>query len=687
MRTAMRTVSVSEVQLALADPSNEADITAAVALGNRARDTLGFMPVGGYRAAAARQGLLLAREGDNVVGYALFAVAHGRVRLTHLCVEQGHRRRGIARAMVDWISERHRDLAGILVRCRHDYGLGDVWIALGFSQLSEAPGRSRERRAVVRWWRDHGHPNLFTRPPETVLVRASVDLNVLRDLTDASRPEAPASLALVGDQLSDRLELVRTPALDAEIDRLPADLRGPCIREAERLASRRGSQTDVADLRQALLAAARLAHPEFPENDRDEQDLRHVAESIAAGVTVFTTHDVRLMKTLGPAAEEHGLRILHPADVIVHIDELVRAEAYRPAALLRTSLQQRLIGTGQERQLGVLATAREKPSALEKRARGLAASGVDRVGVFAERDDLLAAFASVTERGVLTVPLLRVANGAHADTLARQLLFMLRERARDAGAAVIRITDPCSSPQVVLAAASDGFLKDAGGYYAFVIDVAGNAAEVAHRAVQAADLASVPRPAALRPHLPAPVAAEIERLWWPAKILDSSVPTYVVPIQQSFSVDLLGKPEGLLLRETGLGLSRERVYYRSAAGPQPKAPARVLWYMSGSRGRGLLPAGVIACSHLDEVVTGSASALHSRFRHLGVWSIRQIEEAARGGQVQALSFANTELFPRTIGLRRLRALGALHGEHTTPQAPVEISTDLFTALYQEGRGV
>ena len=45
--------------------------------------------------------------------------------------------------------------------------------------------------------------------------------------------------------------------------------------------------------------------------------------------------------------------------------------------------------------------------------------------------------------------------------------------------------------------------------------------------------------------MPAQVAAELERQWWPAKILDSQLPTFMIPIQPRYASDLLGTPSTL----------------------------------------------------------------------------------------------------------------------------------------------
>src|ERR1700684_911692 len=80
-----------------------------IALGDRSRKTLGFLPRAGFMQAAASGTLLAAIRDGQVVGYALFALPRQVVRLNHLCVEESVRGSGVARHLVDSISEKHAD--------------------------------------------------------------------------------------------------------------------------------------------------------------------------------------------------------------------------------------------------------------------------------------------------------------------------------------------------------------------------------------------------------------------------------------------------------------------------------------------------------------------------------------------------------------------------------------------------
>ncbi|WP_166351006.1 GNAT family N-acetyltransferase [Phytoactinopolyspora limicola] len=680
-----------DIQLVVAGAQDVAAIEAAIALGNASRSTLGHMPFAAYYDATLRGCLVLARLGNRVVGYALFGLARNRVRLSHLCVEVDFRGHGIARRLVEHIRREHSDHLGILARCRHDYGLGELWISLGFSQLSEQPGRSKEGYPVVSWWLDHGHPNLFSTEPATTLVRAAIDLNVLRDFVDPTRADADETRALRADHLTDQLELVRTAALDIEINEMQGPLRAACTQHAQQFRRVNSSgQRRVSDIEDQLRQDAQIADPGYPHGPQDELDVRHVAEAAAAGLNVLTTRDQRLTTLLGPPSERLGLRIVRPVDVIIHIDELARAEAYRPAALLNTSYSERLVGSGQDGLATALADIAngERPQQLLRKLRALGMAGHDRMGVYDSNGQLVAVFSAIELGYTLEVPLLRVSNNAVGDTLARQLLFRLRERAHSARTPILRITDPHMSRHAQMAAIVDGFrTADNNDLYTFVLGTAGPADSVEYDAAGAARRAGVPEPASLRSGMPAVAAATLERTWWPVKIVDSDLANYLIPIQQRFSADLLGMPNTLIPRNDALGLAIERVYYRSPGGARPAAPARLLWYMSEG-GRGVSrPASVIACSQLDTVVDGDPRELHSRFQHLGVWRQESVERASRNGRVQALRFTHTEVFLNPISRQRFRQLSLTHGSsNRAPQGPRRISTALFTALYAEGRG-
>lgn len=179
------------------------------------------------------------------------------------------------------------------------------------------------------------------------------------------------------------------------------------------------------------------------------------------------------------------------------------------------------------------------------------------------------------------------------------------------------------------------------------------------------------------PRLPAQRAAELERLFWPLKITDSQLLTWVVPIRSTWASRLFNSPESLELRSDKLGISREHVYYNSGRTPLD-APARILWYRSGRQHGG---GQLFACSRLEQVLHGDPDELHKRFSYLGVLGIGDVREvASRRGEVQALRFADTELFPRPVSLDTYRRISG-HSTETFIGAR-RVSASVFAALYR-----
>lgn len=99
-----------------------------------------------------------------------------------------------------------------------------------------------------------------------------------------------------------------------------------------------------------------------------------------------------------------------------------------------------------------------------------------------------------------------------------------------------------------------------------------------------------------------------------------------------FSSDLVGVPVGLWRRDDDLCLNREHVYYRIPGTQRLKSPARILWYTSKGGKSVAQAAAVVDSSQLDAVHVGPPNELHSRFQHLGVWSLTDMTKAAASGE-------------------------------------------------------
>ncbi|MFI2077658.1 GNAT family N-acetyltransferase [Streptomyces triculaminicus] len=664
-------------------------IDAAVALGDRYTKTLGLMTPPAYQKMAEEEGLLVAVEQGEVVGYALFGLPKRspHVRLAHLCVPEEHRGKGIARALIRAICDRHPQRLGIKAKCRRDYGLSGMWTNLGFIARGEVRGRSREGKILDGWWLDMGHPDLFQDVESDALLIVAVDHGVFADLCGMEPArEAAESQTLEAGWLSDLVELACSPQVLQEIRDIPDTTERQHQRAAVNGLRQLSPMAEAVAQRKAeLLQAARGALGDLPEGAG--RCLQYVAEASCAGVQVLATRDPLLAQLADIAWEAARVRVVAPSAVTLHVDELRQAQVYRPADLMGTEFRTGEVAYGAEEELGAFfdQTGGDDGSAFVERLKSLATDTVlwRREMLRDGEGHPVALYVWAVDGCTLTVPVLRTASHPLEESLARQLLFSLKRHGRECGAQIVRISDVCPSPVAQAAAGDDGFFEHKGSLVALLVDVCGTAEKVGLAACAIARELGV-NVASLQAGLPAEVASTVERAWWPAKVTDSLMPSFTVPIEPRWSTELFNVPAMLLPRNDALGISREHVYYRSSGRRKESVPARLLWYVSKGVG-GQEGQMVIGSSRLDEVIVDTPDALFSKFEHLGVYGRDEVRRAADStGRAMALRFSDTEIFPKPVTLRRLSALAASLGLPLSLISLSKISNELFRTVYEEG---
>ena len=180
----------------------------------------------------------------------------------------------------------------------------------------------------------------------------------------------------------------------------------------------------------------------------------------------------------------------------------------------------------------------------------------------------------------------------------------------------------------------------------------------------------------------------IEDAIWPAKVAETAIPSYVVPIRPIWAAQLFDTSlaeDRLFPADPMLLFRSENVYYSAASCASIEAPARLLWYVShdtripGSK-------AIRAASSLTEVTTGPAKNVYRRFRRLGVYKWADVAEIARDdGGVSALRFGNTETLQRPILWDELQTtLRDLENRKNQFQRPTRINTATYDTLYRQG---
>ncbi|MBB5808826.1 GNAT superfamily N-acetyltransferase/predicted nucleic acid-binding protein [Saccharothrix ecbatanensis] len=674
--------------------SDTVTIEHLVELGNKSRKTLGLLPRAAYHEAAARGHVLSARSNGELVGYALFRLPRNEVVLTHLCVAREHRRSGVAHHLVDAVSKRYPWRQGLRAKCRDDYAdIQRVWRGLGFSQLGRARGRGDDNAPMTVWWRDHGHPNLFTPVDEPTVLTVAIDTNILMDLhTRKSHAQAERSQVLLAPDVADRIEKVVPHGLERDIERHPAELRRRLLDAAARYRRPHGFPSKAEQLYNTLSEAVNAKFKNHAPTQQDLGDLWQIAETAAAGVKVFLTWDERLRTTIVPLLLEmntdpelSGLRVIDPDHLVIHLDELTDAAAYRPRVLAGSRFSTELADSDSE---SILLTFLDRPGGetkqdLKTRLQRLAQLPRSHSIIRDTSGTPVGCYASIMDGQVLRTPLLRIADHGDADTIARHLLWTLRLTARAEGAKVVRIDDPYLSPLAARAASHESYQHVHDAWYAWVIDTAGSGLDVSATVTSARGLANLDAAALLSPSLPADAAAQYERTWWPAKITDSALPHYAVAIQPRWSAELFGEPQTLTPRSTTLALGREHVYYRTGRPSTLKAPGRILWYLTKHpmNGQGRF----IGTSLLDAIETGSPEDLYAKLAHYGVFTLDDVRKVAdRQQQAQALRLSYTEMFHRPVYWDEYMKLRTHPDNPKRIQAPVRMPQATFAAIYAMG---
>ena len=635
-----------------------------LALHKAAKNHLGFLPDEGFRDRAAADTLLATLDAGRVLGYVLFDLRRNHVKIVHLCVCAEARGRGIARALIEEVADRYSDLSGIVLACRRDYPADSLWPRLGFTPLTDRPGRSNAGHLLTTWLRDHGHPNLFSELP-TDREFVAIDQMVLEDLT-VVRPHGPESVHLTEDWVGELIELCVTDQVFQETHECEDEQLRKRLRSSAQ--KRRHIARGAIPPQSLLSELARLA-PGAGQGDH-----RHLALAILGGASYFVTRDVPLLESADLIAEQKSISVLWPHELIDALDRSRRYGIYEPAALQGTAISEAPLSV---EQLNGFAAALLNYGAGERIARmrselRQAFANPDRevIALRSRSGTILGGLIRAREPGSLRLELLRVSGrDARAKALARQLVFAQRQLAAAERIAEVEVADANLAATAIGALEAEGFHK---------------AEQSWSCSVRRGILDCKELPIAERDQLG---AAARERASWPLKVTGAGVPTFMISIEPAWAemlFDTVLAGATLLPREEGLGLSREHVYYRGASRPvslQP--PSRILWYVKG--GRHGHPEGELrATSQLAQVMRGPAGALHRRFSHLGAWDEKDVLGAAgASGEVIALRFTDTELLDKPLSIPELKKLYAELGKpFQPPQSPVSVPEEVFDLLYR-----
>jgi len=656
--------------------------------------TLGFLPAGAFEENTKGGRIIVALEQDALLGYLLFRVARGRAAIVHLCVGKDGRGRGVARLLVERLKNETKSLEGIGLYCRRDYDINHIWAKFGFEAVNSKAGRGRDGEELTFWWFGHGHEDLFSRAaePDPVRQRVVIDANVFYDLHTRDTREAEDSKALLADWVQASIELVVTKELRNEIAKASDEEQRRSSRSA---ATRYLTLTADDELFQQLCSELRTQFPDAITL-RDEADLRQVAYTIAGGAMFLVTRDQTLIERAEPLYRSHGLKVLHPAELINHLDSIEREADYKPARIEGSRLRNELLRADTvQRVVEASKLPEERVSDFNKELLHLLSlpqSIVTQVVTDASVRMVLFGAMDRSSPQRLHVPILRRTSHALSPTMHRNFLRTCLDAAatEERNTVTVQVSGISDAEAQVLREFGFVFCGDVA--VKFSLRAVGTANDVVHAiealqvepAFDSARAAVTSLVRASEESLEVGVASAIERQLWPAKIAGAGIPTFIVAIRpewaQHFFDAELGSQLLFGLRDD-LHLGVEGVYYRSAENNNLEAPGRVLWYVSKGDGDGSM--SIKACSQLEEVIEGKPKDLFRRFQRLGIYEWKDVYAAAKNdiaNDISAFRFRMTERFKQPVEAKALTALG-IGGPFMSPR---KISDSQFEAIYRMG---
>lgn len=680
-------------------------------LWRRHSDTLGFFPEGAFDDHANKRCILAAVGSDGILlGYTLFRTTHrGKASIAHLCVVPEARGRGVARQLFDALKPMVSNCDDIVVRCRRDFAAATLWPRLGFEAVGEENGRGKDAEVVTIWRHELNRLPLLAamdRHRDDVM-QVVIDANVFFDLDEdpgtATRDE---SKSLMADWLGEFVELCVTGEIYNEIDRHRDALHR--TRQRARVERFRVLPSDKPREDKVVAELERL----FPEkkSDSDRSDMRQLARTVVGGATYFVTRDGPVRDQADELYERFGLVVVSPYELVLRFDELRREEEYRPKRFIAPGIKQaKPRGHDDlERIADLLHVGQPSP---EPRNRTLArlrdiVAAPDRFDISCITGydgSMIAAYAIDRQApDILRVPLFSVADSAIGRTAAHHFTEKLTMLATTEGRPVIMVMGNAGGRRIDEALVDAGFSRERDGWLKLALPVVASAHDLAlevdrvgTRCVEAksfADRVMTHLCSEKETHVRQQFLARVERVLWPAKIVGTELPCYIVPIrpywaQHLFDVDLA--EQTLFGADLKLLMNSENAFYRAARPPILTAPARVLWYVSRDSAYPGTKT-IRACSYLDEVLIAPPKEAFRRFQRLGVYKWSNVFELANndlGKKVMAFRFSKTEMLRRPVAWKRIQDELRRHGGRASQfQSPLRVDESCFMELYKIGLG-
>lgn len=671
-----------------------------ISLGKRNSQTLGLMPKDAYIQQARKKCIVVAHENKELLGFCLFRIAEtkNRIGITQVCIEQKYRKQGIAKKLLNQVRNKYGFLfKGMLVSCREDYREAcALWNSFGFVRKKRVRSRSLQERYLLKLWYNFDQKDLFTVESNPNDLRVVLDVNILIKLRDQDN-SADEILLLLSDWLTDEVdycyakETLNEIHRDKDFERTNNTLQ--FLGTFQELTCTHHDSRQFLDILKTL-------HPGTSENH--ESDRKQLAECKASNISYFITIDEELIANRDSIYEQLGISILRPSEFILEIDELKNRRLYEPIRLQGARFEIKRIDSSAllvaideflDKELG------ERKVEFQKRVLSICSDTKNSLVkiISSPNGELCSLYGMRFSEDAVNVEFIRTKRTTISNTLFNQILVEIIHEAIKLRRQLIIIEEKHISNEQRQICMNHGFYFLDGTWIKTTISDVCSSSELLARHEVIANNQELLSTIALIDgqqdnEIKVKLKLELERKLWPLKLVDLDIPVFIVPIKPIWAsqlFDYISSNESIFGAAPELVWGKENVYYRSQKPNVESFPGRILWYASQEKGFSRQKA-IVACSYLNNVVTGEAKQLYSTFRRFGIYKWPEIMKLAKGdihALIKVLQFSDTEVFPKPVMFETINEL--LHNEHFKRQtfvSPVKVSNQLFIKVYIQAKG-
>lgn len=673
-----------------------------ISLGRRNAKTLGMFPEGAFLDHAKKKCIVAALENELLLGYILFRITQkkGIISIVHLCVDSSHRNKGTAKKLLDFVKKKYQHLSrGISLSCRKDYIVASRFYEKnGFKAAKEVRSRSKDENYLIKWFYDFGNQDLFsgTHISDTKF-NVLLDANVLIKLRDLSEDYFDEINALTADWLDDEVEYFYAQEMLNEINRDSNKQRAELTRQ---FVNKYKQARFIPD--DQIKVYKEISEFLIGSSKNDISDKNQLSECITSHLDCFVTGDKNILSYSDKIFEIYSVKVLSPSELILHIDQLKNKQNYNSVRLAGANYETRNIESSDISHLTNLFISKEfdeKKYELINKINlviGKLKESYLRI-VKDSNSNYLGFVAGYYNTDTLLITILRTKKVKISQVLFYQLLTDIINYASKNNLNKIIIDDKYLWDYQKEIIESFEFEFISGQYHRLSIKGIIDTSEIFKNEIirnHCIDISFFKEKIAnLELQERELIKFQLERKFWPLKLKDLNIPTYIIPIKRHWAsqlFDFYQADQTLFGAKAELVWQRENVYYRNVFPVTEIFPARILWYVSSEKkittGR---DKGIVACSYLDEVSIDTAKNLFQQYKNYGIYEWKDIYNLADENSnkvIKALKFSDTEVFKKIICLDKITSILKNNNRvKNTFTSPVQVSKEIFNQIYEIGK--